>query len=579
MWPFKQPLLFSGSILKTLIAVHMAVLGTGFLGLFFFLNYSTKNRIQSSVLTTKELVQPILSSYQDQWRAWSMLGLPDVLQQNLQAFQKQHPEVALSVEPLDPTSVTDNVLIFPADATAGETVVRAEILTEALASQLQLNQFATASVFLLSLLFVVSLVLSTYLIRKHIQAPLSELRRRVSDVKTNRAFSTRDIPATGEIKDLMELIDTLYERTRQSEKMSAVGEIAQQVAHDIRSPLSALNLAASCATSLPESHRRLIQSAIVRINDIANNLASRQAEPLAKKITSLPPQYMLSMLRDVLTEKRIEFSTESEIRFVETGLNQVRSAFVRVEPGKFKTLLSNLINNARDALKDSGTIEIKAEVEGCKLTLSIIDDGVGIPPEVRSRITERGFSFAKPNGSGLGLYDAQHRMTEWGGELAIDSTVGKGTSVKLEFPLVTAPDWFHDSLSIPDGADIVVVDDDPSIHELWKYRLHSRASSISMGRIHHFSTTDQLRKWWHDSRQDSARVVYLVDHEFVGQSETGLDLVEELGLGRNAYLVTSRSDDAGFVQRCIADKVRVIPKCTAEYVSIQADPKLSEVYA
>ncbi len=565
-----SPRLFSGSILKTLIAVHFAVLALGFLGFFLFLQYSSAQRIRGAILDIKQQVQPLLSAHQDRWRAWHMLGLKDVLTQNLEHFQREHPEVRVSVVEQDSQTLPHNAFDIPANKNPGEIVVRGEILTTKLLPQKQLVEYATASAFLLVALFLVSLLLSTFLIRKHIQHPLSVLRKRVGQIDNRGEFSARDIPAVGEIKQLLDLIDTLYKRTKQNEKLSIIGEVAQQVAHDIRSPLAALNLTISSATTLPEAQRRLIQSAIVRINDIANNLADKKRRELLPsdggENAFLTPQYLFSMLRETLNQKSTEFSTETGVSLRESGLVQMTRAFSEVEPGQFKTMLSNLINNAREALGKAGIVEIKTErVDGHRARITVSDNGKGIPPEAVSRIGERGFSLDKPDGTGLGLYHATENIRKWGGTLTIQSEVGVGTDVTIELPLVAAPSWFHDSIEVPFGADIAIVDDDPSIHELWRFRLRDQSDKVA---LHHFFTIPQLKLWMKD-RPVSEKTVFLVDQEFVGQIDEGLDLVREFDLMQSAYLVTSRSEDGDFLARCVAARVRIIPKCNAEFTSLR----------
>ena len=68
-----------------------------------------------------------------------------------------------------------------------------------------------------------------------------------------------------------------------------------------------------------------------------------------------------------------------------------------------------------------------------KTQLVVIDNGIGIPSHVLSRIGDEGFSFGKENGNGLGVSFAKRKMIEWGGTLQISSNVGVGTMVTLTF--------------------------------------------------------------------------------------------------------------------------------------------------
>jgi signal transduction histidine kinase len=548
-----------------------------------FLQYSSEHRTRSLILTIKEQVQPGLSLNQDRWRAWSMLGLTDVLNEDLAAFSRLHPNVSVSIVPRKQAIASEMEIVIPMEVGENEPVVLAKILAGTFTSQNQVSEYATAAALLLGFLFVVSLLLSTYLIRKHIQTPLKLLRQRVAQLDLTGEFTVRDIAAIGEIKGLLDLIANLHERTKESEKLSAVGEVAQQVAHDIRSPLCALNLAVSSANTLPESQRRLIQAAVVRINDIANNLDGKRSIGLwktgARPLEDAPrPQYMLSMLREVLAQKRTEFSTGAGISLLETSLNQITRTFACVDPVAFKTLTSNLFNNARESISRNGAIELSVDVsEAGFLKLSVSDNGKGIPANILPRLTERGFSNGKYNGSGLGLYHAAESLKKWNGSLSIQSKEGVGTRVTVKIPTTTPPAWFHAEIELPSGSEVAVVDDDPSIHELWKFRIAANeASGIS---LNHFFSLAQF-KLWMTEKADRRGGIYLVDQEFVGHKESGLDAIRELGICASSYLVTSRSDDPELLSWCLQSNVRVIPKCTAEYISISVPTTTAgEIYA
>ena len=154
-------------------------------------------------------------------------------------------------------------------------------------------------------------------------------------------------------------------------------------------------------------------------------------------------------------------------------------------------------------------------------------DGKGIPPEILPKLGQRGQSFNKERGSGLGLYHARTSIERWGGNLELKSTVGVGTTVKLVFPKATPPEWFVPALEVQEGKTIVVVDDDASIHQIWEKRFIRSAGEPKLPIIH-FSTPEQLLQW--NPGAEDRGALYLVDYEFIGKSENGLFLIESLGI-------------------------------------------------
>ncbi|MEM1416316.1 MAG: ATP-binding protein, partial [Myxococcota bacterium] len=145
------------------------------------------------------------------------------------------------------------------------------------------------------------------------------------------------------------------------------------------------------------------------------------------------------------------------------------------------TLLS-LVVNARDAIgAGAGTVHVRvaqraprvdefdADPGGTRLTtLTVADDGVGMPPDVLARATEPLFTTKEPGlGTGLGLSMVQKSMREAGGWLRIDSSPGKGTVVELVFPELAEPTDERPASSPPVAlrrmAKILLVDDEPAL--------------------------------------------------------------------------------------------------------------------
>ena len=68
-----------------------------------------------------------------------------------------------------------------------------------------------------------------------------------------------------------------------------------------------------------------------------------------------------------------------------------------------------------------------------EVSLELKDSGKGIPPEVLSELGQRGSTFGKPGGHGLGLANAHELLKSWGGKLSVESLLGQGTTVRLQF--------------------------------------------------------------------------------------------------------------------------------------------------
>jgi hypothetical protein len=116
-------------------------------------------------------------------------------------------------------------------------------------------------------------------------------------------------------------------------------------------------------------------------------------------------------------------------------------------------------------------------------------------------------------------------------------------------------------LRIEAGTPVVVLDDDPSVHRIWKERLEGL-------KVFHFSTVSQFTAWMgsRDLRADGA--LFLVDHEIRGGSTTGLDLIRAHGIAARSILVTSHYADPRIRVQCEALGVRLVPKGMAGFVPL-----------
>jgi signal transduction histidine kinase len=112
-------------------------------------------------------------------------------------------------------------------------------------------------------------------------------------------------------------------------------------------------------------------------------------------------------------------------------------ARVSGDPGQLQQALIALATNALDALVFSGILTIDAKNDGKKVVVEVIDNGVGIPPENLPKIFEPFFTTKEiGKGTGLGLAVCYGILTEHGGSLDVQSTVGVGTTFTITLPAV-----------------------------------------------------------------------------------------------------------------------------------------------
>jgi hypothetical protein len=103
--------------------------------------------------------------------------------------------------------------------------------------------------------------------------------------------------------------------------------------------------------------------------------------------------------------------------------------------GRLQQVFMNLILNARDAMPRGGELTIVTECENSLVHVEVSDNGVGIPPDQLSKIFDPFFTTkATSRGTGLGLAVSHGIVREHAGTIRVDSTIGRGTRFRLEFP-------------------------------------------------------------------------------------------------------------------------------------------------
>lgn len=383
---------------------------------------------------------------------------------------------------------------------------------------------------------------------------------------------------------------TLSRLSREAEEQrtlrvqAEVGAQAKQVAHNIRSPLEALELVMPHLGDVPEEKRRIMQNALREIRDLTNQVRNKAA---ASPMPMLPPKpislasppkadrsqlMLLPLVESVISERqnsfpkaRIELATDSE--------HNCFGVFVDANRTEFRSVLSNVINNAVESTEgQAGRVQVSVKNSSPNVSIEITDNGKGIPRPLMPRLTEQGFTFGKPNGNGLGLCHARRVVEDMTGTLSIASEEGRGTTVVLTIPTARPPSWFTDTITIPTDGDLVILDDNETIHDVWKFRLARLPEPLPGLTVSHLRNTSELREW-HSLHSSRPNCRYLVDYEIRGDSKNGLDMVEELGIADRSYLVTGHSDEKEVLDRAHWLGVKVVPKELAGTIPIMGGRK------
>jgi hypothetical protein len=348
-------------------------------------------------------------------------------------------------------------------------------------------------------------------------------------------------------------------------------QIASQIAHDIRSPLASLQAVIHNAKGLDEESRALVITSASRIRDIASNLLSKNrtsesidlltsfeptCDAFIPSIEAMSIELLATLIESIIAEKRALYRERHDININCSIPVEFQSLFVNLQPTEFNCILSNLINNSVEAIERTGEINILLTTADEQAILSIKDNGKGIPEHLLSKVIERGGTFGKNDGNGLGLSHAVATIKQWGGSLNLDSTIGEGTTVTLLIPIAQSPSWIASKIHVNPDSTVVTIDDDLAIGQLWLSRFNELKLKKPIIQIRSTQALLDLYREIHPAEN----ILYLCDYEFIGNKQTGLDLIEMTGIARHSILVTSRWDEKEVRRRCEKIGLKILPK-------------------
>lgn len=419
---------------------------------------------------------------------------------------------------------------------------------------------------------------------KRLEKPLQQLHFGLSQIESGQTVIWDEILPKDSVsifKPLGEHFSSVAIELRETKNQALVNErfglLAAQVSHDIRSPLSALNMVTASLRDLPEEKRILIRSATQRISDVANNLLQIKKESaLSMKATEVPLAQKLelelipALVAQAVSEKRLILRANPNIQISFQSVNGF-SSFAKVSGSELKRVLSNLINNAIEAFEmNDGLILVSVNDNGRSITITVEDNGIGMSSDLLEKVGQLGLSSKSKgdSGSGLGLFHAKQTVQMFHGQLKIESQLDVGTKVIIELPKHRPALWFASAIPLFDCKQVVSLDDDASVHLVWQERLRSY---IESGLIHYrcFSKTE-LEILLKNGRINKFETLFLIDYEMIDQKESGLDLIEELNLSKQSILVTSHYEESHIRQRVEKLGTKMLPKSLVGQVPIIA---------
>jgi signal transduction histidine kinase len=227
------------------------------------------------------------------------------------------------------------------------------------------------------------------------------------------------------------------EKTIESERFNALTLLAAGVAHEIGNPLNSLHI-----------HLQLMERKVHKLDgrvkeELQEAIAISRAE--ITRLDSIVTQFLQAIRpsKPQLHPENVNAIVEEAVRFFAAEIEdrdivveqELRSDLPRLELDRdqMKQVFYNVIKNSFEAMKRRGILRIRTDLDATHVKISFTDSGGGMSAESLSRVFEPYFT-TKSSGTGLGLLIVRRIVREHGGEMALESTEGKGLTLTIRLP-------------------------------------------------------------------------------------------------------------------------------------------------
>ena len=273
-----------------------------------------------------------------------------------------------------------------------------------------------------------------YITTKRISRPINNLIDAADKIRNGHNVSRLPLDSVTEFRKLSEAFNEMAEVLSKVSKERKF--LLASVSHDIRTPLTRIRLASEMLPSNSSALKESLEEDIIEINDILNQFLD-----FARGFQDEPktPINLGKLLKDIQTKhKRMGQTFTLKKKNIRTDIP--KKLFIDIRPIAFQRCLDNLINNA--FFYSTGKVILEATLLEESFTISIIDDGPGIPEDQKSKLLlpfER-VDEARGNkgGSGLGLTIADRIVKAHDGKLELINRPEGGLDVKITIPIITA---------------------------------------------------------------------------------------------------------------------------------------------
>ncbi len=580
----------------------VGVLSTFFMGLGFGLYYYHGQLSQTLNIVSKSLAQPIAvggdylptqivktlvtsGNFRNVW-----VTLPDGTIHVEEHLNETHPDLKhIRERQIYWFSSVPYVLVSRSVAYRGEEVGRLYV-----GYKIPLNAIFGFALGICALFSVIAFYLYSRILKlaKNVATPIREYSSQLDESTDKEAFLKLDSDLSDfrEITTFNKILLDYLQKSKESEATARrsileaqVAKVASRVRHDV---IASLVIAESALERLKNDYNQIgiLKSVFERISNTVDDIPKigslteaemnqallGETEILADATDTYRPCHLVAFIYQMVGEVKLsKLCSGKDIKFEVICDNNGFNSFCEVEPNKFKRNLLNLYKNAVEAIKDRGTIQTRISLTDDDLFIEIQDSGSGMDEDTLNKIGQRGISIGKHGGSGIGLASAIEDVNRWGGSLKVLSNLGKGTIIKISIPRSEDNYLFPTSLTFVPQMTVVVVDDDPLVHRVWKNKFANSELMTNSIKVLHGKTVEAAKRIISELEKNDDDYMLLIDNDLKHTQMSGIDFVKKMKIESKSVLVTSNGNSNLLYEKCSQINLPIIPKSIQEHIPIE----------
>ncbi|NUM51959.1 MAG: GHKL domain-containing protein [Flavobacteriales bacterium] len=310
----------------------------------------------------------------------------------------------------------------------------------------EISAFLVAIINVYVLLFVLSVVIA-FLFSAYLTKPLRLLREKIAGVQLGKANELLEWEGEDEIGSLVKEYNRMVielensaEKLAQSERESAWREMAKQVAHEIKNPLTPMKLSIqhlkrAFDDGAPDLNKRVEKTTQILIEQIEtlSHIASEFSN-----FAKMPVSDNKNIFPEPILKNVVQLYSETEnIEISYTPSEESKNVQIVADQDQLNRVFNNLIKNAIQSIPSEkrGFIEVAAFIKNHSFIVEFSDNGTGIPNNLMDKIFIPNFT-TKTGGAGLGLAMVKNIVVNSNGNIWFETEFGKGTSFFVSWPIV-----------------------------------------------------------------------------------------------------------------------------------------------